>query len=219
MWCSHHRMLVQRRRHDEPSTRNPALMRGTCNIVRLLGKSSQVHYMSTNTAAVVTRVVSFLGSDGESHEIDCGLVTAGKDKGSPKKRLSGAAVLAYLQTCASNGMSAEDLKSAVLGTKSLGISDDGPRDESFDALFESFVESKRKSRVTATYSRTDLTKAAVLSVCAAKDWNTIAAFSEKAPSVEEAFGEYLYAVSPDGEAFAKAVVRQRGQQQVVLNPS
>ena len=101
--------------------------------------------MATSTTTVETKKVSFTGRDGETHTIDCGLVTQGKEKGTARKRLSGAQVLAYLTSLVEAKASPDEVVSALIGTQSLGVSaDDGPRDEQYDAAFAAFCQEKRQ---------------------------------------------------------------------------
>lgn len=157
------------------------------------------------------KIVTFTGTDGATHSIDLGV----NAKGEARTRLSGADILRYLHTMAASGASADDVVAALGGTRGLSTAEEGARDERWDSVFAGMVESLRDTRATKSFLLSDLRKKAVATVGRHESW-TVPDALEKASEVEAAFSDWAIAVSPDGGSFAKPVLRQRGQQTVVL---
>jgi hypothetical protein len=161
-----------------------------------------------------TKTVSFQGVNGETHNIDLGCTP----KGEPRKRLSGATVLKALYDYTESGASPEEVLSMLLGTKSLSVTEDGPRNEAHDAAFAAFVNSLRKV-APCTFTRSELTKKAVSAVGSTLGWAGIDEITSGAEALSDDFTAWMYEVSASengGDIFAKAVVKQKGQQQVTL---
>jgi hypothetical protein len=174
--------------------------------------------MTTSNSSVVTRVVSFLGSNGETHSIDCGVITAGEKKGEPKQRLSGAAVLKYIQDACDADMSPEDVVSLVLGTKSLGVAGDTERDEQYDGAFESVVN---RLRGVALFSKPvgEVRSQALVYIATQEGWS-LADMATKGKAVETAFSQWCFARSAESDSpFAKVVVERKGRQDITLKPA
>lgn len=173
--------------------------------------------MST-TSTVTTRVVSFIGANGESHSIDCGLITAGEKKGEAKQRLSGAAVLKYIQDAVDSSMAPEDVVSLVLGTKSLGVAGDTERDEQYDEAFETVVNRLRGS---ALFSKPvgEVRSQALVYVATQNGWG-LADMASQGKAVETAFSQWCFSRSAEDDSpFAKVVVERKGRQDICLKPA
>lgn len=177
--------------------------------------------MATETKKVVFTGAQVDGYDGtaDSHTIDLGVVAQGKDKGKARQRLSGSDVLSYLQGMVAAGRDHSEVVAALEGAKALAITgDDGPRNEAHDAAFAAFVDSLR-ANATKVFTRSELTKKAVSAVGGTLGWKGIDEITEGAEVLTEDFTRWMYEVSASddgGGLFAKAVVKQKGQQQVSL---